>query len=516
MFLDQRGIGLSHPIQCPDATAVYYASDASPTDPAQAAAVGEAAQTFVDDCLEESGADPADLPYYATRQAIEDLEAVRRHLGEEKLALYGESYGTQYVQAYAAAYPGHVASLFLDGPVDLATNSLPYYLEFTRAFNDVLVRTLDACSADGACAADVEGGDALAVYDALAPRLEARPIDFEFPKGDGTTEPRALTFADLENAAAGYVYSETGRQLLQRAIAAASRGNYVPLARLAYDAIVLDPDTLEAIPDPTYSDAMYFAVECLDYAFLPGAGDPDARLAAWLQAGAESGVNDLRLGTVYYGDLPCLYWPVQPADPARPAPIKDPPYPTFVMTSDVDPATPIANAMRIYSRLTDAYFIVRTGGSHVIFGWGNDCPDLIVGDFLATGTPPATRVTVCPGEVADPYVALPAEAAADYTDALDAASSIDDHVFATDDYVYRLDEDELAVGCDFGGSLTYAPTDVGVDLAFEACAFTPDLPLTGSGSADDEAGSFSMDLTLPDSSIHYERDADGNRSVSGP
>ena len=33
-----------------------------------------------------------------TTQAVEDLEAFREWLGVEKLALYGESYGTQYVQ----------------------------------------------------------------------------------------------------------------------------------------------------------------------------------------------------------------------------------------------------------------------------------------------------------------------------------------------------------------------------------------------------------------------------------
>ncbi len=516
VFLDQRGVGLSQPIQCPAAAAAYYVGTERATDPSQAAAVGTAAKSFVTGCMAESGADEADLPFYATRQAIQDLEAVRQYLGEDQLALYGESYGTQYVQAYAAAYPEHVAALFLDGPVDLTVDALAYYEESARAFNDALVKTLDACTVDEACASDVKGGDALDVYDALAARLLADPIDFAFPMADGTTETRALTLTDLETAASGYVYSETGRELLQRAIAAASRENYVPLARLAYDAIVIDPDSLEAIPDPTYSDAMYYAVECQDYAFLPDAGDSNARLNAWMADGAAAGVNDLRLGSVYYGDLPCLYWPAQPTSAARPAPITDPPYPTFVMTSDIDPATPIANAMRIYARLTNAYFLVRTGGPHVIFGWGNDCPDLVIGDFLATGRPPATRITVCDGEIADPYVALPAAAADDYADGLSIASSIDDHVFATDDYVYRLDANPLPIGCDFGGTLTYTPTDVGVDLAFEACAFTPNLPLTGSGTADDEAGLFVMDLTLSNGSIHYERDADGNRSITGP
>ncbi len=59
----------------------------------------------MDACLAETKAVPADLPYYSTRQAVEDLEAFRQYLGVDKIALYGESYGTQYVQTYAARTP---------------------------------------------------------------------------------------------------------------------------------------------------------------------------------------------------------------------------------------------------------------------------------------------------------------------------------------------------------------------------------------------------------------------------
>ena len=105
VYLDQRGIGLSGPVQCPAATAAFYASTARPQDPAQAAAAGKAASDYVTACLAEAGTKTEDLPYYATRQAVEDLEAVREHLGVDKLYLYGESYGTQFVQTYATAHP---------------------------------------------------------------------------------------------------------------------------------------------------------------------------------------------------------------------------------------------------------------------------------------------------------------------------------------------------------------------------------------------------------------------------
>ncbi len=120
VFLDQRGIGQSLPFQCPAASLAFYTSPHMPTlGNASALAYAHDARTYAADCLTESRIDPGMLPFLATRQAVEDLEAFRVWLKADKLDLYGESYGTQYVQTYAAAHPNHLHSLLLDGPVDL-------------------------------------------------------------------------------------------------------------------------------------------------------------------------------------------------------------------------------------------------------------------------------------------------------------------------------------------------------------------------------------------------------------
>src|SRR6185312_5395348 len=190
--------------------------------------------------------------------------------------------------------------------------AITYYKEGARAFDDQLIQTLAACKSAAACRADAQGGDPLAAYDALAQKLDAGPITFRFPTAQGTFVERQLTRTDLDNAAVGYGYGPFGRSVFIRALTAATKGNYVPLARVAYDSIVIDPESLIAIPDPTYSDAMYYATECQDYAFYPELGSTDARLNAWLDEGEESGINKLRLGATFYVDLPCLYWPAQP------------------------------------------------------------------------------------------------------------------------------------------------------------------------------------------------------------
>jgi len=470
----------------------------------------------VTDCLAESKVDPATLPYYSTRQAVEDLEAIRQYLRADKLDLYGESYGTQYVQTYAAAHPDQIRTLYIDGPVDLTLDGPAFYRESSRAANDTLVASLASCTKDSACATAVKGRDAIAVYDAIARRLTAAPMTFDFPTAKGTMESRQFTVADLETAASGYLYSPYGRFLLVRAMVAASHADYVPLARLAYDAVTLDPETQAAVPDPTYSDMLYYAVECQDYAYYPDGKDPDARLASWVKAGDQAHVQDLRLGIVYYGDVPCLYWPSTPPTNVRPAAILDPPYPTFVMTADTDPATPTQNAMRIFSRLPDAYLILTSGGPHVIFGWGESCPDDLISHYLATGTPPATRITLCDGKVAGTYVPVARPRAADYKDALDFATTMDDHLLNTDDYGYRYDgTTTISLGCDFGGTLSYKPTDTGAAMTMDACAFTPGLAMTGKASTNDDTTAFSLDVRIDGERLAYRRDADGNRSVTG-
>jgi len=516
VFLDQRGVGQSHKVDCPEATSVYYADTADAADPAQRAAVGQAAATYVKDCLTEAKADVADLPFYATTNAIEDLEAFLQYLGADKVDLYGESYGTQYVQIYAAAHPERIKALFIDGPVDLVPNGIDYYIEGARAFEDVLVSTAATCQTSAACRADTAGGDALKAYDALAEKLAAGPITFHFPTAKGTFVDRQLTSTDLVNAASGYAYSPLDRAQFLRDLTAASQGSYVPLARAAYDSIAMNPETLQADPDPTYSDAMYYSTECQDYGFYLGAGDTDARLKAWLDAGEKAGINRLRLGATFYGDLPCIYWPTLPKTDPRPKAIVDPAYPTFILTATQDPATPIQNAMRLFGRLKDSYLFEALGGAHVIFGRGDACPDKPITDYLVSGILPATRVTPCPNVVADEYVPNARPRANQYRDALALMSSMETQISATDDYNYRVDADPITMGCYLGGTLTYTPVANGTKLAVAGCAFTAGAPMTGLGLIDTDAGTFRLAITLGSgSSLTYFDDANGLTSVKG-
>ncbi|HVM65498.1 MAG TPA: alpha/beta hydrolase [Acidimicrobiales bacterium] len=516
VFLDQRGVGATKPIACPNAAEAFYAADVPDGYPAVDASFSAAAKTFAADCVKESGVDPADLPYYSTRQAVEDLEDVREYLGAAKIHLYGESYGTQYVQTYATSHPDRIAALYLDGPVDLSVDGATFLGEATRTFNDTFIATVNACRAERPCAADVAGVDLLAAYDDLVGRGRAGTLSLSFPMADGSTQQRSLTAGEVQMAAIDYLYSTGDRELLLRALAAAARGDLVPLARVVYASLLLDPETLKVVPDPTYSDAMYYAVECQDYVYNADAGSTPDRAAAFLAQGRANGAQGARFAAVYYDDMPCLFWPNTPTGDPRPAPIVAASYPTIVLVATTDPITPVENAIRIANRLTKATVIIQTGGPHVIFGWGRPCPDNPVADYMVSGKPFAGPLVTCPGSVADAYVPLAKPAATDYTDARAFLGDYADQVLNTNDYVDMLDTDPITMGCDFGGTLTYTPESSGTKLALKACAFTPTLAVSGSGAIDDSGG-ISLTVPLPGVGVlAYRRDADGKATLTGP
>jgi len=65
-------------------------------------------------------ATPADTATYRCDRLVDDVEALREHLGLARMNLLGHSGGTNLVVAYAARYPERVASLVLVAPSALA------------------------------------------------------------------------------------------------------------------------------------------------------------------------------------------------------------------------------------------------------------------------------------------------------------------------------------------------------------------------------------------------------------
>jgi hypothetical protein len=393
--------------------------------------------------------------------------------------------------------------MVIDGVVDLTLTGLEFFADQSTAFTTTLEDSFAACVDDPTCIADFDGTDPGAEYDRLVALLLEEPLSADFPLPDGTTAPRTLDLGILEYTAAGQMYGETDRAILLRALAASSqRNDIVPLLRIFYQSMGLDPATEAVIEDPTWSDAIYYGVDCLDYSY-PG-NTPEEKAQAFFDNAV--GFETQRLGNMVVEELPCAFWPHTPGDDERPAPLVAEGIPTLVLGATADPATPYQQGIDVLGRLSEGYEISQQGGPHVIWGRGNECPDLEVDAFILDGTPPTQ--TECEGYVVDYYPPLFAESITDYEDLETFLWAIEDEVTYLPEYWYWDGYEETAAGCHHGGTLTMGPTDVGYYFDFADCAFAADAPITGHAEYDAENDVFLMEeITVgsEDCVFGYER-----------
>jgi pimeloyl-ACP methyl ester carboxylesterase len=495
VFFDQRGIASSGGLTCPQAANEYFRA---PGDVASAAGINllvEAAETFSIGCVAEMG-DPEELAFVSTAQAIEDLEVFKETFGFEEFVLFGESYGTQFGQTYAAVHGESLDRLVIDGVVDLKLDGISYHQDMAAASSRTLDLMLEACDQDESCAADFgrPAGDA---YDRLYTQLIEGPLSAEFPLPDGTSTNRSMGLGDLETIATGHLYEEYDRMLFLRALSAWSGdGDLVPLLRLLNVNLGLDPQTQEVIEDPTWSDAMYFGVECLDYAY-PGP-TPEDMIEAYIDGAPDPA--GLRLASVYYGDLPCAFWP-HTTDIGRPPPLTAEGIPVLVLGSTVDPVTPYHQGVDVHARLSDGHIMSKEGGPHVIFGWGEACPDEEVTTFILEGTPPVTEV--CEGVVIGPY--QPRLAPGDDDDPETLLSNIELEIGYLPEYYYWDGYTDTSVGCPTGGTISFTATDAGNHFDFVDCGLATDVLMSGAGNYDAENDAFLLEVTIGECSYSYER-----------
>lgn len=492
IFVDQRGTGPDHGLYCPLAQARFDTAPLSPEAPEQTLA---AARDFVQDCVAELDADEL-LPVVNSDQAIEDFEAFRQAIGAPKVWLYGESYGTQIVQAYASTHPEAVRGVVLDGVVDLNLGAEGFYAAYSTAAEQLLTRMFEACDELSACAADM-GGKAAQVYDALAARLADGPVTVDLTLSDGSIARREVNAALLESNAFYALYSPEGRAEFLRILAAAGRGDLVPMLHLGYANMYINPETEAALSDPGWYAAAFYAITCTDYD--SGKGTPGDRAASILEGARSFAPGTPRLLRAYFVErLACAYWPYQ-GPQTRPEPYAGGDWPTLVLNSDSDPITPIGMAYSVLDNARNAYGVFMAGGPHVIWGRGLSCPDQIVQDLLFDGILPAAREQACEQDFIAEYSPLTLTRSEDRADPFAVARAVDSEIYL----MIPLSTWDGAItktfGCNHGGTLTASPTAEGMAFSFASCRFWPDLAVSGTGvetNLGDEFDGFALDIAV--------------------
>lgn len=351
VLLDQRGTGKSNPLTCDfDPDALVTASD-------------DVVQTETRRCL-DTIRQHADVAFYTTSIAVEDLDRVRAALGYESINLYGASYGTRVAQHYVRRFPTRTRAVILDGvvPPQLALGP-SLALDAEKALTAVLAR----CAGDAACQARF--GDPATTYLALRKSLKERPVSVSLP--DPTTgEPEHLEFSSehLATVLRLAIYSADQAALLPLALDRAGKaGDFVPLA----GQFLLMSHAFEDM----LAFGMHNSVVCAeDVPFFPAADEID-RVA----------MEGTFLGTAPVDSLSnlCKVWPRGPADADLHEPLETS-VPVLLLSGGNDPVTPPAYAEEARKSMKNNLHIVIPGLGHgqIVA----PCIDDVLARFLDSGT----------------------------------------------------------------------------------------------------------------------------------
>jgi pimeloyl-ACP methyl ester carboxylesterase len=321
VMFDQRGTGAGA-LRCPALQAQMGSSDLAV--PTRSAVVG---------CARTIG---LKRRFFSTAATVEDLEALRRSLGVQKLSLDGVSYGTFVAERYALRYPQHVARLVLDSVVPHPTLD-PLPVEEAHASARVLRAV---CRADG-CTTDPAAD--------LAAVVRRRP---------------SIQIGLLDALVTMSVVDPQYPRVIP-ALQAARRGNWRSLTTLV-GRWRPDPET----PPELFSQGLHASTLCADTRMPWGSsGVATARRGRALRRAvarvpAKAIWPFTRVVARDNGFVKtCLYWPPTPAPP-QPRARKLPPVPTLLLAGDRDLSTPMAWARQEARLAPRGRLVIVRGSGH--------------------------------------------------------------------------------------------------------------------------------------------------------
>lgn len=216
--LDQRGTGASDdtPVCEPKAAP----SDSKRMTDAEYAAAYRAAAL---ECAAFWKAKGVDLRGYTTNESADDLDAIRRQLGADKVSLWGISYGTHLALAALKRMDDRIDRVVLASAEGLdQTVKLPAQ---TDAYFDRLQAAIDADPRAKAAYPDIKS-----LIRRVHQRLDDTPVLLPLKRRDGAAAPVLLQRRSLQMIEAGSIADPQNAVMMLALYAAADAGDYQPLA----------------------------------------------------------------------------------------------------------------------------------------------------------------------------------------------------------------------------------------------------------------------------------------------
>ncbi|MGV9311091.1 alpha/beta hydrolase [Streptomyces sp. NPDC003691] len=310
-----------------------------------------------------------------------DMDRLRQALGEEKLSVWGSSYGVYVAAVYAQRFAHRTDRLVFDASGD------PDHRRVARGWLANTGRAVEERFADFAAWASDPAREAPGQEPGL--RLGQRPEEVRslvialadrldrVPKEKTDTEGVELTGAGLRNGVWSMLYSDS---------------SFPALARLIRDA--RDPAAVVAIPGDLKKPiddrdaAVWVGVICNDVTW------PDS-VAGYARAVARDRARYPLTGGISENITPCAFW--QNEEREKPVRITgEGPSNILMIQARRDPATPHFGAVRMRQALGDrARMVTVERGGHGVYlnDIGKGCGDAAVTAFLKTGVRPERDIS---------------------------------------------------------------------------------------------------------------------------
>ena len=393
---DERGFGLSSPVQCfPDAAAENKALAGLPSGfpvGARQVATWEKIIGRLDAACARNGGSL--LQHDTTTDAARDMNLLRQAMGIGKLDYVGISYGTGLGADYANLFPSTVGRMVLDGNLDPVAwsggGSLPAALREGEdlAAAAVMRSFLDLCGQATAATCAFSAGTPAATqakYATLLWRLRMHPVTIGSPP---QTFTYAATVSDVPLGEIALVRDWQSAAVLLQQLWAASAGGHAAAAGGA-----AAPGTARhaaTTPDAAYAGPeQQLAEECADIADPRGtrAFEAAARLGAARSGGIGAGLA--------WDEEPCAAWPAGASQDRYTGPWNHPTAsPILVIGNTGDPITPYRSAVAMSRDLARARLLTVHGFGHTEALNPDTCATNYEIRYLETGAlPPAG--TVC-------------------------------------------------------------------------------------------------------------------------
>ncbi|RDA86168.1 hypothetical protein CP532_3034 [Ophiocordyceps camponoti-leonardi (nom. inval.)] len=368
---DPRGVGISTPVRC---SASLYNSRIPlyMTSEAELAARIAWNRAFSESCVRMTG--PV-IRHVDTISAAQDLDYIRKALGDEKLNFMGFSYGTQLGSQYAELFPDRVGKMVLDGVLDHSQLDVDGLMTEAISYDDSLKGFFKWCNTTTECA--LHGQDISTIFDKLVNEANEKPIPAPGCLGSHSAKcaPNVTGYELIMNAQNDVSEPPLWRRL-SYSLREALQGNATRLST-------------QLITNETASAFSHTAISCLDAKaqdeLSAGRSLLGRLMAARVLAPHTRGVSEtLQIQTS------CLGWPALAANPpkklSRERLARTPPI--LLVNALHDPSTSVVWALGVREQMPTAVNIFRDGYGHTSY-WDYGETQEAIDSFFIDGRMPA-------------------------------------------------------------------------------------------------------------------------------